>query len=171
MNYRYIKYDQKIKFFLACISLIICLSFIKETYAKYVTETSGQANMTIAKWKILINNLDVITNNNITQTIVPEFNNNKNIKDGVIAPQATGYFDLILDPTNTDVTFSYEITSSIHQESNVTDLIITGYSKDDSEIITFEKDEKKITDTIFYSKDRKTTKIRVYITWQDSESE
>lgn len=172
MNYKYLKYNQKIKFILACISLIICLSFIKETYAKYITEASGQANITIAKWKILVNNEDVINNNNITQTITPNFTNNENIKDNVIAPGATGYFDLIIDPTNTDVTFSYEITTSIHKDSSVQDLIITGYSKDEGETITFSKEEeKKITDIIFYNPENKSTKIRVYITWQDDETE
>lgn len=172
MNIRNLKYNQKIKIVLSCISLIICLSFIKDTYAKYITETNGQANIMVAKWKILVNNQDIITNNNITSTITPTFEGNANIKDGVIAPGAVGYFDLLIDPTNTDVTFSYEITTTISEESSVQDLVVTGYSINDEETITFTEDQEKIIkNTIFYSEERTTTKIRIYITWQDSETE
>lgn len=172
MNTRNIKYNQKFKLLLATISLLICISFIKETYAKYITEANANANITVAKWKILVNNQDIVNNNNITETISPKFTGNSNIKDDVIAPGATGYFDLIIDPTNTDVTFSYEITSSINENSSVKDLYITGYSINDNEEINFNDDEQKIIkDTIFYAEDRTNTKIRVYISWQDGENE
>lgn len=172
MNTRNIKYNQKFKLLLATISLIICISFIKETYAKYITEANANANIKVAKWKILVNNQDIVNNNNITETISPKFTGNSNIKDDVIAPGATGYFDLIIDPTNTDVTFSYEITSSINENSSVKDLYITGYSINDNEEINFNEDEQKIIkNTIFYSEDRTNTKIRVYISWQDGENE
>lgn len=172
MNTRNIKYNQKFKLLLATISLIICISFIKETYAKYITEANANANIKVAKWKILVNNQDIVNNNNITETISPKFTGNSNIKDDVIAPGATGYFDLIIDPTNTDVTFSYEITSSINENSSVKDLYITGYSINDNEEINFNEDEQKIIkNTIFYAKDRTNTKIRVYISWQDGENE
>ena len=172
MNTRNIKYNQKFKLLLATISLIICISFIKETYAKYITEANANANIKVAKWKILVNNQDIVNNNNITETISPKFTGNSNIKDDVIAPGATGYFDLIIDPTNTDVTFSYEITSSINENSSVKDLYITGYSINDNEEINFNEDEQKIIkNTIFYAEDRTNTKIRVYISWQDGENE
>lgn len=172
MNTRNIKYNQKFKLLLATISLLICISFIKETYAKYITEANANANITVAKWKILVNNQDIVNNNNITETISPKFTGNSNIKDDVIAPGATGYFDLIIDPTNTDVTFSYEITSSINENSSVKDLYITGYSINDNEEINFNDEEQKIIkDTIFYAEDRTNTKIRVYISWQDGENE
>lgn len=172
MNTRNIKYNQKFKLLLATISLIICISFIKETYAKYITEANANANIKVAKWKILVNNQDIVNNNNITETISPKFTGNSNIKDDVIAPGATGYFDLIIDPTNTDVTFSYEITSSVNENSSVKDLYITGYSINDNEEINFNEDEQKIIkNTIFYAEDRTNTKIRVYISWQDGENE
>ena len=172
MNTRNIKYNQKFKLLLATISLLICISFIKETYAKYITEANANANITVAKWKILVNNQDIVNNNNITETISPKFTGNSNIKDDVIAPGATGYFDLIIDPTNTDVTFSYEITSSINENNSVKDLYITGYSINDNEEINFNDEEQKIIkDTIFYAEDRTNTKIRVYISWQDGENE
>lgn len=167
-----LKYNQKLKLLLACISLLICISFIKETYAKYVTETSAGVDITIAKWKILVNNQDIVNNNNLTSTITPKFTGNTNIKDDVIAPGATGYFDLIIDPTNTDVTFSYEITSSVNENSSVKDLYITGYSINDNEEIKFKEEEQKIIkDTIFYEEQRIPTKIRVFISWQDGENE
>jgi hypothetical protein len=165
-----IKYNKKLKIIISCISLIICLSLIKSTYSKYLTEANGQANITVAKWKILVNNQDVIKNSNFTSTITPTFEGNSNIKDGVIAPQAEGYFDLIIDPTNTDVSFSYEITTSISEESSVQDLIITGYQIDDGDTLEF-TEENIIKDTILYSENRTTKKIRIYIKWEDGESE
>ena len=49
----------KIKFFIALISLVYCISLIQDTYAKYISSASGNATMSIARWNILVNDTDI----------------------------------------------------------------------------------------------------------------
>ena len=99
---------------------------LASTYSKYVTGTTGNADVRIARWKIRVNNQDVINNYNISSLIQPVFPGNTNIASGVIAPTAEGYFDIVIDGTNTDVSFNYEITTSENEDSAVSDLVLSG---------------------------------------------
>ena len=100
--------------------------------------------------------------------ITPIFTGNKNIEDNVIAPGAEGYFDLIIDGSNADVSFKYNINTTVNKDSSVKDLIITGYSINGGDII--ETNETLLTDTIPLSSENKTINIRVFIKWEDGEN-
>src|SRR5574344_316792 len=113
------KISRKIKFFIALFSLLYCISLIQSTYAKYVS--NANANLTIARWDILINTQDVKENSDFTNTITPVFDGNANTAANVIAPTSTGYFDLTLNGTNTDVSYNYTITITNDATSTVTD--------------------------------------------------
>ena len=88
---------QKIAFLLTMISLCLCIYVIKDTYAKYITNANGNAELQIARWKIIINNQDVEQNSNLTSAITPVFEGTNDIAANVIAPTAEGYFDLLIE--------------------------------------------------------------------------
>ena len=46
-------------FIMAFLSFILCIFFIQESYAKYLTATSENATMNVARWRILVNNKDI----------------------------------------------------------------------------------------------------------------
>ncbi len=128
--------------------------------------------MNIARWKILINNQDVTSASTLNNVITPIFPGNNNIASGVIAPTAEGYFDIIIDATNTDVSLSYEITTSANEESIVQDLVLSGYSIDEGErqeIIEDENGNFKIQGDIRYNSQDKDITLRVYIKWNDDQ--
>lgn len=160
------------KFLLLLIGLAICflIFFAVQIYAKYITSTSGNTSMTIAKWNILINNLSIKNNTNISSTIVPVFINNEHIANDIIAPTSEGYFDLDLDFSNADVSFKYEITTCVDSTSSVKDLVSTGYSINDGEKITFDNFNEPISETILLNGEIKNRKIRIYILWNDDET-
>ena len=122
---------QKIAFLLTMISLCLCIYVIKDTYAKYITNANGNAELQIARWKIIINNQDVEQNSNLTSAITPVFEGTNDIASNVIAPTAEGYFDLLIDASNTDVSFDYEITTSDNENSSVSDIVLSAYSLND----------------------------------------
>lgn len=119
---------RKIVIFAALISMFYCVSLIQSTYAKYVTSTTGTTNLTIAKWNIIVNNQDVTNNSNFSTAITPVFEGTNNIRSGVIAPTATGSFDITLDMTEVDVSLQYTISASISNSNTVSDLKITSYT-------------------------------------------
>ena len=163
------KNRKKILLLLIGICICLVLFFIVQIYAKYVTSTEGSTALTIANWNILVNNLSIKNNTDISNSIVPVFPGSEHISSDIIAPSAEGYFDLNLDFSNVDVSFKYEITASADENSSVKDLVSTGYSVDDGEKINFENYNEPITEIIQLSSDVKTRKIRIYILWDDSE--
>ena len=74
---------KKLLFCISCLFLIISLSVIKNTYAKYITSADGDANINIARWKILVNNQDIEQNKELSNVITPVFDGNDNIASNV----------------------------------------------------------------------------------------
>lgn len=150
---------------LACIWLIISLSVVQTTYAKYVTNLDANANIAISYWNILVNNQNIAENPDISATMTPVFSGNDFMKSDVIVPGAIGYFDLNIDSSNVTVPFTTTVTTNINENSALTtDLIVAGYSINDGEII-----ELKDTNSFSYdiSIDIDSTIIRIYVGWYD----
>ncbi len=160
------KIKRKIIFFISLMSLFYCVSLMQETYAKYVSSASANANLTVARWNILVNNQDIVDNSNFTDTIVPTFPGTANIASGVIAPTAEGYFDITIDGTDTDVSFTYSVSITDATENTVDDLIITKYVMNNVEY----QYSSAITNTILLSAVDKTATIRFYVKWNDNAS-
>ena len=83
---------QKIALFLSCISLILCLIFVAVTYAKYTTSIGGTADLSIARWNILVNGLAVKNNDDFSSVLEPTFPGDSNVAAAVIAPGAVRIF-------------------------------------------------------------------------------
>lgn len=160
--------NKKITIPLCIICFLLCLFFIEDTYAKYITSTNESASMNIARWRILVNNKDIRENSTTNTVITPIFNGNDNINSGIIAPNSEGYFDLIIDATEADVSFKYKIEISVNQNSPVKDLITTKYIIDNGNEIPLERDNATIENTVLHKDNTKPINIRVYIKWDDS---
>ena len=143
------KLNRKITFLLALLALFYCVSLIQSTYAKYLSTADADTNITIARWNILVNNQDISQNSNFSEVLEPTFTGNENIKDGVIAPTATGYFDITLDGSTTDV--------------SVTDLKITKYEID-GHSYTY---NGPISGNILLNDQNRALTVRVYVEWVD----
>ena len=160
------------KKFILLIILILVLTlvfFLIQIFAKYLTSASGDTTMNVARWNILVNNISIKNNTDISNTLTPVFPGNENIASNIIAPTAEGYFDLNFDFSDADVSFEYEITTTVDENSSVKDLVTTGYSVDDGEKITFDEINSPIQDTILLTDNIETQKIRVYVKWNDDE--
>ena len=159
------------KILLILIGICICflLFYTIQIYAKYLTSAEGSTTLTIANWNILVNDLSIKNNTDISNSIVPVFPGNEHIESGIIAPTVEGYFDLNLDFSNADVSFKYEISVTSDENSSVKDLVATGYSLDDGEKISFDNYNETISETITLSNNINTRKVRVYIMWNDDD--
>ena len=159
------------KILLILIGICICflLFYTIQIYAKYLTSAEGSTTLTIANWNILVNDLSIKNNTDISNSIVPVFPGNEHIESGIIAPTVEGYFDLNLDFSNADVSFKYEISVTSDENNSVKDLVATGYSLDDGEKVIFENYNENISETIILSSNIDTRKVRVYIMWNDDD--
>ena len=96
---------------LCVISIIITISTICFTYSKYADEATGVVESNVARWNIKLNNTD-ITDGSVYNFVINNIaiSGNQNVASGKIAPGLTGYFDINIDPSDTDVSVKYEIT-------------------------------------------------------------
>lgn len=157
---------KKLKLILAMIALLLCITTVEQTYAKYVTSTTGEAAMQIARWRILVNNEDIHTGSNMVNQITPTFVESSYIAAGKIAPTSEGYFDVVIDSTNTDTSFTYTIDTSVALNSPVSDLVATGYKINEGSIINF-VGSTQITGNVLIHDTIKVNIIRIYFKWDD----
>lgn len=153
---------------LACIFILISLYFITTIYGKYLTATDGTAVMPISKWNIIVNTQKIKDNSDISNTITPTFPGNDYIAANIIAPTATGYFDLTFDFSAVDVSFKYDITTKASDDSAVSDLVAYAYSIDGGEQVNFSNYNETITKDILLTDNIDTQSIRIYVMWDDN---
>ena len=159
------------KFILLIILILILLLvfFLIQIFAKYLTSASGDTSMNIARWNILVNDISIKENTDITNTLSPVFPGNENIAPDIIAPTAEGYFDLNFDFSDADVSFEYEITTTVDPNSSVKDLVVTGYSVDDGQKVEL-TNNSSIKDTILLTDTINNRKIRIFVKWDDGDN-
>ncbi len=158
---------KKIFLLLSLLSLFVCLYFVSDTYAKYLTRATAGVNGKIAKWNIVVNDTNVKNNDTLTEVITPVFAGSTHVSPNVIAPTVTGYFDLEIDATDVEVSFTYNI--AIARNDDLRDFIVTGYSVDEGETTSVDTsvETPSISDDILLSDTTRVHKIRVFIGWND----
>ena len=162
---------RKIFLLLALMCMFTCLYFVRTTYAKYLTTASGSIQASIARWNIKVNNTTVRNNDVITNGLTPTFIHSDHIADNVIAPTSQGYFDLTIDATDVDVSFTY--TVAINQRSDyslLTDFNVTGYSMNGGTTI-IPLSTPTLSADILKTDTTRVKTIRVYVQWIDGTGE
>lgn len=163
---------KRLRVFIALIALLYLLTTIQDTYAKYASSANANTNFSIARWNVVINNQDIKFNSNFSNTITPTLEENSNIKSNVIAPTSKGYFDIIINGSNTDVTYQYTLTLSLPESNTVNDLKITKYTiGDDPTEHEFGELPNSIIQTVNLDAENKITQYRFYLEWYEGENE
>ncbi|MDO4996557.1 MAG: hypothetical protein Q4E69_05200 [Bacilli bacterium] len=168
--------SKKFKLLALLMTLSITMCIMSNTYSKYAADTTGNLEVTFAKWQILVNTTDITDGVSRTLTITPTIDTNANVAANKIAPASTGYFDIEVDPSNAEVSFNYTITLS--GDNNIPDVKMTKYAILDENYTPGDTIEKtnitnnQITGTQNYSAggfDPFT--IRVYFEWIEGNGE
>lgn len=153
-------------------SLLMTICTINETYAKYVSSATSTASTSIARWKVLVNSKDITLGATSSNLISPIFPGSENINSGVLAPNAEGYFDLIIDASQVDVSFQYTISVAVNKNSPVTELVATKYIINGEDEVVFDENNKYIDGDILLRDTSRgtdgTVNIRIYVKWDDS---
>ena len=143
--------------------VLVCTFLIQVTYAKYKKYAQGLVDSDVAKWNIKVNDESISNKTILTNTITPEFAGDTYTKAGVLAPGTDGYFEIDIDATDSDVSFTYDLSVSRANPNTITDLKITGFSKEEGVIIP--NTTNNITGSIAHN--TPSTKIKVFIEWDD----
>ena len=98
---------------LVLIMLIISLFQIANMYALYKNQLKGDYTSLLGVWKIKVNGVDISTGEDNAKFTMTEDNltyvDSDRVKSQKIAPGSQVYFDIAIDPTNTDVSILYTL--------------------------------------------------------------
>lgn len=157
----------KIIYIVCAIMIFISIYEIKNTYGLFESKKEIDIDKSVAKWNIYIND----NNLNTTETFTIDnftFQETDTVAKDKIAPGILGWFDILIDARDTQVSIIYEITfdftslpSNITvgkiEEINGREIIKTGPNTY-SNYITLEDINNNLKDT-----------IRVHIKWNNDE--
>lgn len=152
--------------FVSLFVLIVLIAFLYlgvTTYSKYRKQVAASGEATVARWLIKVNTEDIKGKTALTNNITPTWDANAYVKDNLIAPGSTGYFEITIDATNVDVDFNYEIENLNDTTAALPDLIITSYQINGGTLTN--TTGNKITGEI--TKNTASTVIKAYIKWDD----
>ena len=104
---------KKLLTILVLITLIISFFQITSMYALYKEQIQGEYNTLLGAWEIKVNEKDVTTSGQIEEFTITDdqlgYLASQAIQAGKIAPGGKAYFDIVIDPANTDVSIKYQI--------------------------------------------------------------
>ena len=160
-------------FIIATLIMAIFTAYeIMKTYAVFYTEISGTASENLARWNILVNNTD-ITNGTTQQFVMENLNieTKDTVEEGKIAPSQSGSFEIIIDPTDTQVSVRYDISIDKSALTNSKMNLITVEETALSNTIT-KTGENTYTGVMLLKdiKDSYENKIKITFNWENDET-
>lgn len=171
--------NRKFKIILLILSLSLTLSYMSNTYSRYVADATGNLEVLFAKWQILVNGQDIEDQTTSSIKLTPVIDANDNVAQGKIAPSSKGHFDIVINPENVDVSFEYAIKLAVLNE-NMPDIMVTKYSVLDNDYVegttTLDIEDiqnNEIIGSFDYTQGKKyeTFTVRVYFEWYEGTNE
>ena len=170
--------NRKFKIILLILSLSLTLSYMSNTYSRYVADATGNLEVLFAKWQILVNGQDIEAQTTSSIKLTPVIDANDNVAQGKIAPSSKGHFDIVINPENVDVSFEYAIKLAVLNE-NMPDIMVTKYSILDNDYVegtTLDIEDiqnNEIIGSFDYTQGKKyeTFTVRVYFEWYEGTNE
>lgn len=108
---------------LVLIMLIISFFQIANMYALYKEQLQSDYSSLLGIWAIKVNGIDISSGEqNLTFSMTEDnlqYIDSENIKDGKLAPSRQACFEIIIDPTNTDVSILYNLNIGLNTITNV----------------------------------------------------
>lgn len=106
------KARRRIKTIIVLTILVLTFLILRSTYSKYINKSTGNYNVRLGTWSVKVNNQD-ITQPGTTSFNIGNFEwdtaSNPYAGQGKIIPGAKGYFNIRIDPTDTDVSIKYTV--------------------------------------------------------------
>lgn len=180
-----IKNKKRIKQFIFLYSILVIFFVMYSTLAKYEDTSEGYTKIAVANWKIALNGKELTSSSNTLTdsiTLIPTTDENGNdlttdIDENTpikIKPGQTGYFDIKIDPTGTEVSFSYQVSLDLMNSVLPRGLNISSYSLDGGTTSNMLPENKTVSNTVLLGNngifiDSDVQRIRYYWSWNRDE--
>lgn len=106
----------KIRILISLIAIILLVLIIRSTYSKYVNQAVGSLMTRVGEWIIRVNGQDITLADAPANIVIDSddfvwnWTDVQHVKKPKVAPGMIGSFELEIDPTETQVSFEYDIS-------------------------------------------------------------
>ena len=160
----------KILFLLIMCIVLLLIYKIIDIYALFHSEMEGNVQFENGMWNIMINGEDITTGTDTEFVInLIDATQNDHVKPGKLAPGLSGSFEMVINPTDTNVSVRYDIT--LNQEGlGGSNLVIKSIEEVEKGYNLIKTAENTYTGVISLEDIKKGAnhKIKLEIEWQDN---
>ncbi len=168
---------KKIWILVSLIMILFTTYEVAETYAKYVSETTATVDKQAGAWVIKINNIDLTSSTGEVKNFSINslsYNSGDYVLANKFAPSASGYFDIVLDPTGASVAIRYDLTIDFSELSDISSEMSFDFAckvvngvEDRNALIRTAANTYTGTISLDDVKNEVSTTARFYIKWED----
>lgn len=164
---------KKILKILTIIMLIITILKIGDTYAKYYSKAqTANLSQDVGQWVIKINEKDIYSEDGqkveFTTNTLNNFSN-VHAEPDKISPSSTGYIDIAIDPTGTDVAVRYDIALDLTGVSNLAITARLEMASGSNTLVQTGENAYAGIISLADVQEGKKANIRCYVTWANDE--
>ena len=157
----------KILYITCAIMIFVTIYEITNTYGLFESNINMDVDSKVATWNILINDTDIGKSETFTiNNFISE--EESSVSSGKIAPGTSGYFNINIDPSKTQVSVRYDLTFDFSKLNNLF-TITKVEEKNGYNLIKTGPNTYSNIITLSEIKENKTNNIRVYIKWDNKE--
>lgn len=157
----------KILYITCAIMIFVTIYEITNTYGLFESNINMDVDSKLATWNILINDTNIGKSETFT---IDNFNSEEDstVASGKIAPGTSGYFNINIDPSTTQVSIRYDLTFDFSKLDNLF-TITKVEEKNGYNLIKTGPNTYSNVITLNEIKENKTNNIRVHIKWDNNE--
>lgn len=157
----------KILYITCAIMIFVTIYEITNTYGLFESNINMDVDSKLATWNILINDTNIGKSETFTiDNFISE--EDSTVASGKIAPGISGYFNINIDPSTTQVSIRYDLTFDFSKLDNLF-TITKVEEKNGYNLIKTGPNTYSNVITLNEIKENKTNNIRVHIKWNNNE--
>ena len=157
----------KILYITCAIMIFVTIYEITNTYGLFESNINMDVDSKLATWNILINDTNIGKSETFTiDNFISE--EDRTVASGKIAPGTSGYFNININPSTTQVSIRYDLTFDFSKLDNLF-TITKVEEKNGYNLIKTGPNTYSNVITLNEIKENKTNNIRVHIKWNNNE--
>ena len=155
---------------LAPFFFLVMILIVVGSYSLFESQRRNTTELEIAKWEIKVNN-DLLSGSTSTFSINNfTWSTSPYVMEGKAAPGLNGYFDIVIDPNDTDTSIMYDVTFDFSNLDSDQFSITEIKEIDDKSIVRTGEFTYSNIITLDEINNGETNTIRVYIEWINDEA-
>lgn len=155
---------------IAFLFLIILSYQILDSYGIFESDTSTDISSSIAKWQILVNGSNITGSTNTFNIDTVNWETNSGVAPGKAAPGLSAYFEILINPSGSEVSIEYEIFLDFLNLNNDKISLISIKDKLGNSLTEVDANKYKGVIGLEDVLQGNIEKIRVEFTWENDES-